>query len=479
VPLTVPIAADRSILQCIHVELRQGIALRQSASGWILCVDGREIEFRLPAGPASDVFRALQSEGCSLWDLTRLPEERDRKVTAWSELRKLWTYGWLVQVASCGQHDIAVLHNFGDLAFFPPEVLRSTPLQITEDAFIRRTGNSLVIESVSRGAMVECLDERLFTLAGLLSKPISLDALSRTLPLPDQVTLSVMAWLLAIGAVSPAGASVPVTGWSFSDRLMHARTRRGRHTGGYGATFPLRSTMPEPPAIRPSIGDRRIQLHGIDPDDLNRFDGEGSFNSVFERRRSVREHSDAPMTCGELSEFLYRVARVTGVAENGPYHIASRPYPSGGALHELEFYPLVNRCDGLPPGLYRYDGASHTLELVTGPAPATRQLLREARESCLMRGEPHVLMLLAARFARVHWKYESIAYALTLKNVGVAYQTMYLVATAMSLGPCALGGGNADGFARATGLDYWEESLVGEFMLGRPADLSRDTMTKR
>jgi len=185
------------------------------------------------------------------------------------------------------------------------------------------------------------------------------------------------------------------------------------------------------------------------------------------------------MTCGELSEFLYRVARVTGVAENGPYHIASRPYPSGGALHELEFYPLVNRCDGLPPGLYRYDGASHTLELVTGPAPATRQLLREARESCLMRGEPHVLMLLAARFARVHWKYESIAYALTLKNVGVAYQTMYLVATAMSLGPCALGGGNADGFARATGLDYWEESLVGEFMLGRPADLSRDTMTKR
>jgi SagB-type dehydrogenase family enzyme len=59
-----------------------------------------------------------------------------------------------------------------------------------------------------------------------------------------------------------------------------------------------------------------------------------------------------------------------------------------------------------------------------------------------------------------------MAYAATLKNVGVLYQTMYLVATAMGLAPCALGAGNADLFAAAVGTDYYAESSVGEFMLG-------------
>jgi SagB-type dehydrogenase family enzyme len=64
------------------------------------------------------------------------------------------------------------------------------------------------------------------------------------------------------------------------------------------------------------------------------------------------------------------------------------------------------------------------------------------------------------------WKYESMAYAATLKHVGVLYQTMYLVARAMGLAPCALGGGNADGFAAAAGTDPYVESSVGEFVLG-------------
>jgi hypothetical protein len=43
---------------------------------------------------------------------------------------------------------------------------------------------------------------------------------------------------------------------------------------------------------------------------------------------------------------------------------------------------------------------------------------------------------------------------------------MYLAATAMGLGPCAVGCGDADLFARAAGTDYWAETSVGEFLLG-------------
>ena len=60
----------------------------------------------------------------------------------------------------------------------------------------------------------------------------------------------------------------------------------------------------------------------------------------------------------------------------------------------------------------------------------------------------------AARFPRLAWKYESIAYALTLKDVGMDFQTMYLAATAMGLAPCAVGRGDADRFFRAAGTDY-------------------------
>ena len=64
----------------------------------------------------------------------------------------------------------------------------------------------------------------------------------------------------------------------------------------------------------------------------------------------------------------------------------------------------------------------------------------------------------------------SIAYALTLKHVGVVFQTMYLAATAMGLAPCAVGCGDADLFARAAGTDYCAETSVGEFLLGSQRD---------
>jgi len=76
-----------------------------------------------------------------------------------------------------------------------------------------------------------------------------------------------------------------------------------------------------------------------------------------------------------------------------------------------------------------------------------------------------VLLVLAARFGRLQYKYSGMAYAAVLKDVGVVYQAIYLAATAMGIGGCALGGGDALAFERASGLDRWEEGSVGEFLL--------------
>ncbi|NJM57363.1 MAG: SagB/ThcOx family dehydrogenase [Synechococcales cyanobacterium RU_4_20] len=96
-------------------------------------------------------------------------------------------------------------------------------------------------------------------------------------------------------------------------------------------------------------------------------------------------------------------------------------------------------------------------QLMAGASHATR------RDEAV---PPQVLVVVASRFARVAWKYEAIAYALMLKNLGCLYQTMYLVATAMGLAPCALGTGNADLFSQLIGSEYYAETSIGEFTLG-------------
>ena len=84
-------------------------------------------------------------------------------------------------------------------------------------------------------------------------------------------------------------------------------------------------------------------------------------------------------------------------------------------------------------------------------------------------GPPQILLTIAARFGRVSWKYSSIAYSLILKDVGVLIQTLYLAATDMGLGGCAIGTTNIDLFAKMTGIEFHVEGPVGQFALGRGA----------
>jgi SagB-type dehydrogenase family enzyme len=122
--------------------------------------------------------------------------------------------------------------------------------------------------------------------------------------------------------------------------------------------------------------------------------------------------------------------------------------------------------EGVARGFYWYDSMNHALSLIREANRDTESMLLEASRSAGGHSCPQILIILAARFQRVSWKYQSIAYALILKNVGVIYATMYLVATAMGLAPCALGGGDSDCFTKLSGTDYLKETSVGEFLLG-------------
>jgi SagB-type dehydrogenase family enzyme len=257
--------------------------------------------------------------------------------------------------------------------------------------------------------------------------------------------------------------------WEFHDLLFHSRTRLGRHNQGYGGTMRFKERFEPLPALKPPMSDKVVPLGNPNLAAITASDP--PFTSVLEQRKSIRVHGKNPISKAQLSEFLYRVARVREVFQTEFDEVSNRPYPGGGAIYELEIYPVINECSGLNPGLYHYRPGNHELCQISRISPALEQVLRLAQLVSVSDSKPQVLLVMTARFSRLSWKYQSIVYALILKHVGVLYQSMYLVATAMGLAPCALGGGDSDLFAQASGLDYLAEGAVGEFMLGSLSDV--------
>lgn len=253
--------------------------------------------------------------------------------------------------------------------------------------------------------------------------------------------------------------------WDFHDLLFHTRSRRGRHANPTGNTLRFEDHIDPLPVIKPEMSAEVIPLY--QPDLEAAILNDAPFTRVLEERRSIRNYGEKPITLPQVGEFLYRSARVRNIVQTELGDLSNRPYPSGGAMYELEIYLAVNRCEGLAAGFYHYQPHSHQLHKLAARKSDVETLLKDAAFRSMAQSEqPDVLVLMAARFQRVAWKYEGIAYALILKNVGVLQQTMHLVATAMGLAGCALGNGDSDIFARTAGTDYYAETSVGEFALG-------------
>ena len=349
-------------------------------------------------------------------------------------------------------------------------------------AYLHRHQDQIVLESPLAHSQIVLHDGRAAALVHALARPEPVIPLIDSIPGLSAGAAELLLALLVNGgmveALTDRGAmeeneDSALRPWEFHDLLFHTRSRQGRHDRPMGGTCRFAGELAPLPALKPPMAEEALELYRPDLERLQRDDP--PFARVQETRRSVREYADWPITAGELGEFLYRVARVRErrdaevATPERPVHMdfAPRPYPSGGTLYELELYLVASICEGLVPGLYHYDPLRHALEHLSGRTGDVGRLLEDASlASGIAVERVQILFVIAARFARVAWKYSAMAYALVLKNVGVLYQTMYLAATAMNLAPCGLGCGNADLFARAAGTNYYAETSVGEFLLG-------------
>ena len=286
----------------------------------------------------------------------------------------------------------------------------------------------------------------------------------------DTVHALALALLLAAGVVVPCDVSGaahedddPLRDWSLHDALFHARTRWGLRAAPATVLSPRGDELP--PAARARDGNADV-VHLPTP--THTLDG--SLDHALAGRRSVRVHTEPPLTLDALGALLHWSARVQRTlpasVPSQPYDATLRPYPSGGACHPLVIYACVPRCDGLDSGLYRYDPFAHALERLRGRDGAAAEMLAAHPDIDDLHGPRQILLVIAARFARTNRRYREVAYALVMKEAGALLQNLYVVAGALGLAACALGSGDASALAAAVGVDVWEESSIAELSVG-------------
>lgn len=426
-------------------------------------------------GTQRDVLRRLAETECPGESLRAIAHGADGDAGV-AELGSL-----LQQLRAGGWLHITVLGDDGPVYTIRPHRRpgsapsgdRQADVVLSRFTVMRRSGTDLIIESPRSWCAIAVHDSRVMgTLAAFTRPRAAAEPGSRPAPLAARL-LSDLTWaMMVVEAPGDEDTAFELRQWSPHELWFHMRSRaEGVPEGHFGRTGWAAGLFEPLPACRVPSSERSIDLPRPDMDVLRGQDA--TLTGVLEERRSIRRHDDEdPITLEQIGEFLYRAAGARNLLAMGGVEIVTGPSPSGGALDELEFYLVVRLAEGLGPGLYRYDRFGHRLERLSGPARPVRRLIDAAQRATggshvpAQTYPPQLVVLLAARFGRVGWSYESLAYSLILKHVGVTYQTMYCVATAMGLAPCALGAGDPAVFAEATGLDPLIEGTVGEFILG-------------
>lgn len=254
------------------------------------------------------------------------------------------------------------------------------------------------------------------------------------------------------------------THWHPLTATMHAFTRwtevdavKNMELSGTVNARDMRKTLGAPPPEVTYRGDLAQSIR------LPRA-ARNEFDALLARRTTCRNWDTArslPYALfAQVLERVFSAHAEVRVCEDTVF--LKRTSPSGGGLHPLEAYLMVQNVEGIAPGLYHYQPREHAVERLPAPEGTLRQLAMRAVAQQHWFADAHVLVLLSPRFDRMFWKYRQHAkgYRVVTLEAGHFSQTLYLSATEAGLGAFITGGINDVELEHAFGLDHMRHGAL-------------------
>lgn len=203
------------------------------------------------------------------------------------------------------------------------------------------------------------------------------------------------------------------------------------------------------------------------------------FDVLLDARNSCRNFDTTRLLPqAQFAQLLERVFGARGqVHAADDFDVLKKTSPSGGALHPTEAYLIVQRVEGIAPGLYHYRAGEHALQPLPweGTPEELNAFARLAVVGQQWFADAHALVVLAPRFARNFWKYRnhSKAYRVCILDAGHLSQTLFLSATEQGLGAFITAAINEVDIEQAFGLTGYVDGPLAVCGFG----IRADTMT--
>ncbi len=175
---------------------------------------------------------------------------------------------------------------------------------------------------------------------------------------------------------------------------------------------------------------------------------------ALQERRSFRDYRPLPLSQKELSNLLWAAQGITEKSFEPWY----RTSPSAGALHPIDTYLVVNRVEGLQPGIYFFDVVEFSLALKR--AGAFPRSIAEAALNQDLAADAAVVFVWVAVIQRSRQKYRQRAYRYIYLDCGHIAQNLYLAAEALNLGCCGIAAFFDDEVNELVGVDGQEETAI-------------------
>ncbi|MFV0414605.1 MAG: SagB/ThcOx family dehydrogenase [Oscillospiraceae bacterium] len=220
--------------------------------------------------------------------------------------------------------------------------------------------------------------------------------------------------------------------------------------------------LDQPPVAKGCKTENGILLPPFSEGDL----ATNHYYTLLSQRRSRRVFAQEEISLRALHFLLWSTQGVLQVAGGSrPYTL--RPVASGGARHAFETYLVINRVQGLAPGLYHYLPLQNKLEFLGEPENRQDQLAASLSGQTWA-GQSAAVLFWAANAYRCEWRYGDKAHKLMLLDAGHVGQNLMLSAEALGLGSCCMAAYDQKACDTLLGLDGEQEFVVYAAAVGTP-----------